>query len=244
MAFEIYNADALLKLSDIKDKSIDLIFSDLPQGITKNYWDKPIDLKSLWSHCERIIKTNGAIIFMTNQPYTSSVVQSNLKMFKYSMVYEKTSAGNFLNAKKQPLRSHEDILIFYKKQPTYNPQKTTGHPRKISTAHHKRNCVKTTNYNDHGFVDYDSTERYPKSILRFKKDVQKSKLNATQKPVDLVKWFINTFTNEGDTVLDLCMGSGTTIIASEETHRYGIGIEKYLNEFEKAKNRIYYSKLK
>ena len=230
--------DCLTQMYGITDNSMDMIFMDLPQEITKNKWDVIIPFEPLWKHCERIIKERGIIIVMANQPFTSAVVMSNPKLFKYSMVWEKTTPTGFLNAKKMPLRSHEDILIFYKKTPVYYPQKTTGHPRKVSTAHHKRNSVKTDNYGQHGLIGYDSTERYPKSILKFKSDKQKSSFNATQKPVELVEWFLKSFTKEDDEVLDPCVGSGTTLEACRNLNRNGIGFEKTLTEFEKAKIRL------
>ena len=145
---------------------------------------------------------------------------------------------DFLNAKKQPLRSHEQILVFYRKQPTYNPQKTNGHPRKVSTAIHKINCVNTTNYGKHGLTTYDSTERYPKTVLVFPSDKQKSALHPTQKPVALMEYLIRTYTNEGETVLDNCMGSGTTGVACVKTSRNFIGIELDPKYFQISRERL------
>lgn len=150
----------------------------------------------------------------------------------------KENAAIVLTSKKQPLRNHEQILVFYRKQPTYNPQKTNGHPRKVSTAAHKINCVNTTNYGEHGLTTYDSTERYPKTVLVFPSDKQSSALHPTQKPVALMEYLIKTYTNEGDTVLDNCMGSGTTGVACANLGRNFIGIEKDRKYFEIAKTRL------
>jgi len=163
---------------------------------------------------------------------------SNEKMHRYNIIWEKTTPTGHLNAKKMPLRSHEDMLVFYKKLPTYNPQKTTGHERKISTAHHKRDSKKTTNYGAHGLTAYDSTERYPKSVWKFATDKQKTALHPTQKPLNLIKELILTFSNEGDLVLDNCVGSGTTIEACLQIKRNFIGIEKDPIIYETALNRI------
>lgn len=230
--------DCLEKLKLITAKSMDMVFGDLPQGITKNKWDVIIPFEPMWIELERIIKDNGVIILMGNQPFTSALLMSNKKLFRYSMVWEKSTPTGFLNAKRMPLRSHEDILIFYKKPPIYYPQKTTGHPRKVSSAHHKRNSVKTENYGSHGLVSYDSTERYPKSILKFKTDKQHSSKNATQKPVALMELFIKSFTKEGDNMVDFCMGSGTFLEAAKNTNRNCIGIEKNEIEFNKAAERL------
>jgi site-specific DNA-methyltransferase (adenine-specific) len=235
---ELYYGDCLDIMNNIDDESIDMIFADLPYNITKNKWDIIIDPIKLWKQYERIIKSNGIIILTASQPFTSLMVNSNLKLFKYSLVWQKTTPTGHLNAKKMPMRIHEDILIFYKNPPTYNPQKTTGHIRKVSTANHKRNSKKTTNYNEHGLTGYDSTERYPTSILTFATDKQKSSLHPTQKPVSLLEYLIKTYTNEGDIVLDNVAGSGTTGVACDNLNRQFILIEKELEYVEIIKNRI------
>lgn len=222
----LYQGDCLEVMKEIKDKSIDMILCDLPYGITaRNKWDEIIPFESLWNQYERIIKPNGSIVLTCSQPFTSMLLMSNKKLFKYSLVWQKTTPTGFLNAKKMPLRTHEDILVFYKSLPTYNPQKTTGHKRKVSKAEHKINCVKTTDYGEHGLTTYDSTERYPTSVLSFSTDKQKSALHPTQKPVALFEWLIKTYTNEGELVLDNCIGSGTTAIACINTKRNFIGFE-------------------
>lgn len=235
---ELYHGDCLDVMNNIDDESINMIFADLPYNITKNKWDIIIDPIKLWKQYERIIKPNGIIILTASQPFTSLMVNSNLKLFKYSLVWQKTTPTGHLNAKKMPMRIHEDILIFYKNHPTYNPQKTTGHIRKVSTANHKRNSKKTTNYNEHGLTGYDSTERYPTSVLTFATDKQKSSLHPTQKPVRLLEYLIKTYTNDGDLVLDNVAGSGTTGLACDNLNRQFILIEKELKYIEIIKNRI------
>ena len=212
-------------MKDIPDKSIDMILCDLPYGTTKNKWDSIIDLDELWNHYNRIIKDNGAIVLTAQTPFDKVLGVSNLKMLKYEWIWEKTSATGHLNAKKMPMKAHENILVFYKKPPTYNPQKTTGHERKVSTAKHKRNSKNSSNYGESSATTYDSTERYPRSVQLFSTDKQKSSLHPTQKPVALFEYLVKTYTNEGDLVLDNCMGSGTTAVACMNTNRNYIGFE-------------------
>jgi len=186
----------------------------------------------------RVAKENTAIVLTAIQPFSSACVLSNPDMFKYEWIWSKTHSTGFLNAKKQPLRSHEQVLVFYRKQPTYNPQKTSGHLRKVSTAAHKINCVNTTNYGEHGLTSYDSTERFPRTVLVFPSDKQKSALHPTQKPVALMAYLIRTYTNADETVLDNCMGSGTTGVACVETGRKFIGIELDPKYFQISQERL------
>jgi len=226
-------------LPNIPDKSVDLIFSDMPYNITaRNSWDQAIDLPRLWIEYERIIKDNGVIALWAQSPFDKILAMSNMKLYRYEWIIKKTSATGFLNAKKMPLKAHENILIFYKKLPTYNPQKTTGHPRKVSTAAHKRNCKMSTDYNEHELTTYDSTERYPIDVLEFKWDKQKSALHPTQKPVAACEYIIKTYTNRGGLVLDSFMGAGTTGVAAQNLGRGFIGMENDKTMFEIAKNRI------
>lgn len=230
---KIYNEDCLEGMKKIDDKSVDCIITDLPYGQTsRNKWDSVIPFEPLWKQYERVIKDNGAIILFANGMFTADLMQSNRKLWKYNLIWEKTQPTGFLNAKKMPLRSHEDICIFYKKLPTYHPQKTTGHPRKVSKAEHKTNCKETTDYGEHGLTTYDSTERYPKSVWTFAKDIQKSALHPTQKPVALIEELIKTYTNPGDLVLDSCAGSCTTAVAAMNTNRNYICFEKDKDIFE------------
>lgn len=224
---EVYNGDCLELMSFIPNKSIDMILADLPYGTTNCKWDSIIDLDELWIHYKRLIKDNGVIVLFAQTPFDKVLGCSNLKWLKYEWIWEKTQATGHLNAKKMPMRSHENILIFYKKQPTYNPIKTYGHKRKVSTAHHKRNTSTGEIYNKcDNFRDYDSTERYPRTIQVFASDKQKLNLHSTQKPLALCEYLIKTYTNEGDLILDNVAGSGTTLVAAKNLNRNFIGIEK------------------
>ncbi|MEK4754831.1 site-specific DNA-methyltransferase [Priestia sp. FSL R5-0597] len=222
---QIYQRDCLLGMEKIPDCSIDMILCDLPYGTTRNKWDSIIPLDELWKQYNRIIKENGAIILTAQTPFDKVLGMSNLKMLRYEWIWEKTSASGHLNAKKMPMKAHENILVFYKKLPIYNPIKTTGHVRKVSKAEHKVNCVKSSNYNDYGLSTYDSTERYPRSVQVFPTDKQKEALHPTQKPIALFEYLIKTYTNEGDVILDNCIGSGTTAVAAVNTNRKWIGFE-------------------
>lgn len=210
---KIFNEDCLTGMNKIPNKSIDMILCDLPYGTTKNSWDKVIDLKKLWVQYNRIIKDNGAIVLFAQSPFDKILACSNLKMFRYEWIWEKTHTTGFLNASKCPLKSHENILVFYKKLPTYNPIMTKGH-RKVSRAAHKTNCMQSSNYGKQMHTkDYDSDERFPTTILRFKADKQTNNLHPTQKPIELLRYLIKTYTNENEVVLDNCMGSGSTAVA-------------------------------
>lgn len=235
---KLINGDCLQAMNDIPNQSIDMILCDLPYGTTKNKWDSVIDLNALWEQYCRIIKDNGAIVLFAQTPFDKVLGSSNLKMLKYEWIWEKTQATGHLNAKKMPMKAHENILVFYKKPPTYNPQKTTGHERKVSKAEHKVNSKKTTNWGEYGLTTYDSTERYPRDVLKFPKDIQKSALHPTQKPVALLQYLIRTYTNEGNVVLDNTMGSGSTGVAAVLSNREFIGIELDVTYFDIAKQRI------
>lgn len=230
--------DSIEEMKLIPDKSIDFICCDLPYEKTKNKWDSLIPFQPLWEQYERIIKDNGCIALFGQDKFSAKLMLSNEKLHRYNLIWEKTTPTGHLNAKKMPMRSHEDILIFYKKLPVYNPQKTIGHERKVITAKHKRNSKKSTNYGEHGLTTYDSTERYPKSVWKFATDKQKEALHPTQKPILLLEELIKTYSNEGDTVLDNAFGSGTTAIACINTNRNFIGIDNDDNYFNIAKKRV------
>ena len=235
---KIYNEDCLEGMKRIADKSVDMILCDLPYGTTRNKWDSIIPLEPLWDQYERVIKDNGAIVLTAQTPFDKVLGVSNLKLLRYEWIWEKTTSTGFLNAKKMPMKAHENILVFYKKLPTYNPQKTTGHPRKVSTAEHKVGSKATSNYGEHGLTGYDSTERYPRSVQLFSTDKQKIAIHPTQKPVALFTYLIKTYTNEGETVLDTCMGGGTTAVSCIDTDRKYIGFEIGEKEFTDANERI------
>lgn len=225
-------------MKDIKDESIDLILCDPPYGTTACKWDNIIPFNLMWVEINRIIKPNGAILIFAGEPYASLLRSTNLKNYKYDWYWIKTTPTGFLNAKKQPMRNVENICVFYNKQPLYNPQMSHGHERKVSTANHKRNSKKTEDYNEHKFVSYDSTDRYPLQTLNFSTDKQKCSYHPTQKPVALLEYLIKTYTNENETVLDFTMGSGSTGVACVNTNRNFIGIELDEKYFEIAKERI------
>ena len=235
---KIYNEDCLEGMKRIPDKSVDMILCDLPYGTTRNKWDSIIPLEPLWDQYERVIEDNGAIVLTAQTPFDKVLGVSNLKLLRYEWIWEKTTSTGFLNAKKMPMKAHENILVFYKKLPTYNPQKTTGHPRKVSTAEHKVGSKATSNYGEHGLTGYDSTERYPRSVQLFSTDKQKIAIHPTQKPVALFTYLIKTYTNEGETVLDTCMGGGTTAVSCIDTGRKYIGFEIGEKEFTDANERI------
>lgn len=222
-----YLGDCLDIMTGIDDKSVDMILADLPFGSTHCHWDSSIDLKKLWIEYERVIKDNGAIVLFAQTPFDKVLGCSNIKWLRYEWIWEKTQATGHLNAKKMPMKSHENILVFYKKLPTYNPQKTSGHERKVSTAHHKRNTSTGQIYGKcDNFSDYDSTDRYPRSIQTFSSDKQKNNLHSTQKPLSLCEYLIKTYSNENELILDNVCGSGTTGVACKNLNRNFIMIEK------------------
>jgi site-specific DNA-methyltransferase (adenine-specific) len=227
--------DCLELMTEIPDNSVDMICCDMPYGTTNCKWDSPIDLPRLWEQYGRIAKDNAAIVLFAQTPFDKVLGVSNLEQLRYEIIWEKPAATGFFNAKRMPLKAHENILVFYKKLPTYNPQKTTGHIRK--TAGRKEigsevygKGVKKTNY--------DSTERYPRSVQRYSKDSRIGGMHPTQKPVALIEWLIRTYTNKADTVLDNCMGSGTTGEACLNLDRRFIGMELDREYFDVASSRL------
>ncbi len=226
--------DCLDVMSEIPDCSIDLIFADLPYGTTRCRWDTEIDLDRLWEHYLRI--SNGAIVLFAQPPFDKKLGMSKIELLKYEWIWRKTHPTGHLNAKKSPLKAHENLLVFYRELPTYNPIKTTGHPRKVAT----KRSDKTPVYGDQKFKElhYDSTERYPTTVLTFPSDKQRSKLHQAQKPLDLCRYIVKTYTDPGDLVLDNVMGSGTTGVAAMLEGRRFIGIEKDPEIFQVASNRI------
>lgn len=232
----IYNNDCLQQMPNIPDGSIDMILCDLPYGCTKNKWDIIIPFEQLWKQYNRIIKQNGAIVLFGSQPFTSQLIISNMKTFRYCLVWEKNKFSDFLNAKNKPMKTNEDICIFYKKQPTYNPQYTYGDPYKRWNT--QKSVDKQTNYGEHknNVAESKDGRRLPTTVLKFNR-VERPK-HPTQKPIDLLEWLINTYTNEGDTVLDNCMGVGSTGIACKNTKRSFIGIELDNKYFEIARKSL------
>lgn len=229
----LLHGDCLELMKDISDKSIDMILCDLPYGTTRNKWDSVIPVDLLWSQYKRIIKDNGAIVLFSQMPFSAKLVCSNYKNFRYEWIWQKTESTGFLNAKKMPLKSHENILVFYRKCPIYNPQMAIGTPYK-----YKKDGISSTNYGDsNGTKSLIENEgkRYPKSVITFKKE---KGYHPTQKPVPLLEYLIKTYTNKDDIVLDNCMGSGSTGIACINTNRRFIGMELDEKYFNIAKERI------
>lgn len=215
--------------------TLDAIFIDFPYGTTRAKWDTPINLEIFWENAWKLLKPNGVVICTAQVPFNIILGSSQLKHLKYEWIWEKTSATGHLNAKKMPMKAHENVMIFYKKLPTYNPQKTYGHKRKVASKESKAKCVDRGNqredyiYNKESvdnLTGYDSTERYPRTVLKFASDKQKNSLHPTQKPESLVKYFLETYTNEGDIVGDFCAGSGTTGKVCQDINRNCILIEK------------------
>ena len=244
MKSEVIYGDCLEKMKNIPNKSIDLILCDLPYGTTACRWDTIIPFDKLWEQYKRIIKDNGTIVLTSAQPFTTKLINSNIEMFKYCWIWNKGKGSNFVMVKKQPLRIHEEILIFGGNQ--YNPQMT-----KTEKTRDRRNenWLKKGTINRDGATtpkgivsyskDYNPNLLYPKSIIKINNHLQKDKrFHPTQKPVALMEYLIKTYTNEGDLVLDNCMGSGTTGVACKNLNRDFIGMELDEKYFNIAKERI------
>jgi len=228
--------DCLVAMKEIEDGSVDMVLADPPYGTTACKWDSIIPLEPMWEQLKRVIKPNGAIIMTASQPFTTTLISSNMKMFKYCWVWEKNFSTNFLHAKRQPMRKHEDILCFYRKPGSYYPIKSTGHvPTQSAKGSSKGKLWHGENNRDYAGGD---TERFPTSVLKFDAVDPKQRVHQTQKPVALMEYLIKTYTNEGETVLDFTMGSGTTGVACANLNRDFIGIEKDLDYFNIAKERI------
>lgn len=234
----LYNDDCFNILPNIPDKSVDMICCDLPYGTTKCKWDVVLPFDKLWEQYERIIKDDGAIVLFSKQPFTSKLVMSNPEMFRYELIWEKTRAGNSMQVTKQPSAIHENIEVFYKKQPTYNDLKFKVDEKYID----KRKSINDSFYKSEHYSGVmkrkaDDGWRHPQSVLPFNSVWEKG-MHPTQKPIELIEWLVKSYTNEGDLVLDNCMGSGTCGVACVNLNRSFIGIEKEENYFKIAKERI------
>lgn len=237
---ELHCGDCFDVLPTIDTGSIDLVCADVPYGTTECKWDSVLDLERMWLELYRVAKENAAIIIFSAQPFTSVLVASNLKHWRSEWIWEKGNATGFLNAKRQPLRAHENIEVFYRRQPTYNPQCTHGHERRTS----KRKSVNSVCYGKaFTLTEYDSTSRYPRDVQFFSSDKQKGNFHSTQKPVALLRYLIETYSNPGETVLDFTMGSGTAGVACQKASRNFIGIEKDSAIYQVACHRTEYSNL-
>lgn len=238
--YTLYNEDCLIAMKNIPDSSVDMILTDLPYGVTDCEYDSVIAFDKLWKEYKRISKEDTPILlFGDGNIFTAELILSNKSWFKYNWILKKVYATGFLNAKKQPLREYETISVFYKKQCTYNPQmvKYEG-PLRTNKVKDGKLGTLIDNNEKKPFEYQDKGVRYPLQIVQFKRDILTSNLHPTQKPVALMEYLVKTYTNEGDTVLDFTMGSGTTGVACKNLNRNFIGIELDKNYFEIAKDRI------
>ncbi len=230
----LHLGDCLDILPTLADNSVDMVLVDLPYGTTACKWDSIIPLDKLWEQYNRICREDGAMVFTAAQPFTTILAASNLENFRYEWIWEKPQGTNPMNAKVMPLKSHENILVFYRKKPVYNPQMWYSTPYSgFSSDESKIGEVYGSAKSKHR--DNPDGSRYPKTVLRFK---QQKGFHPTQKPIELMEYLIKTYTNQGDTVLDNTMGSGTTGVACMNTSRNFIGIEKEEQYFKIAENRI------
>lgn len=235
MSVTLMLGDCLEAMKAVPDCSVDMVLADLPYGTTQCSWDVVIPFEDLWREYLRIAKPEAAIVLCAAQPFSSMVVASNPKHYRYEWIWEKGNATGFLNAKKQPLRSHESAQVFYRKQPIYNPQMSTGHERKTS----KRKTVNSECYGKAlTLTEYDSTDRYPRSVQFFSSDKQSGSFHPTQKPVAWMEFLIKTYSNQGSLIMDNTMGSGTTGVACVNLGRRFIGIDRDEKYFQIAKDRI------
>ena len=237
--YKLYHGDCLEIMKQIPDGSVDMILCDLPYGTLKLKWDSVIPFDEMWEQYERIIKPNGAIVLFGSQPFTSNLIMSNLKLFKYEIIWDKVNISNPMLSKKQPLKSHENICVFYKKQPTYNPQMSEGVKWSRGGSGAKLSKHNAFDINIKRECKSDKTNlKYPKTIWVESNSNRNNRLHPTQKPVELLERLINTYTNENDCILDNCMGSGSTGVAALLCNRRFIGIELNEKYFNIAKDRI------
>ena len=234
--FRLINGECLEEMSKIPDGSIDMILCDLPYGITKNKWDHVIPFDGLWDQYNRVIKDNGAIVLFGSQPFTSMLIMSNQKYFRYCMVWEKNKFSDFLNARRKPMKTNEDLCVFYKKQPVYNPQYWYGNP--YVRWNTQKAVDKQTNYGTHKKnISQSDGKRLPTTVLRFNRVERPD--HPTQKPVELLEWLIKTYTNEGNLILDNCMGVGSTGVACKNIGRRFVGIELDRKYYDVAIGKIH-----
>jgi site-specific DNA-methyltransferase (adenine-specific) len=217
------HGDCLELLATLPDGEVDMVLSDPPYGVTRNRWDCQIDMKQLWPELIRVTKDNAAIIMTAAPPYDKVLACSNLKLFRYDWVWEKGNATGHLNAKRMPLKAHENVLVFYKRPPIYCPQKTVGH--KPVNAFYSRHSGNNYGAAETSTKGGGNTTRYPRTVQRFKSDKQTNNRHPSQKPLALLQYMLRTYTKPGDLVLDFCMGSGSTGEACRNEGRQFIGIE-------------------
>jgi site-specific DNA-methyltransferase (adenine-specific) len=231
----LQHGDCLPLMAKMPSGSVDLVLADLPYGTTQCRWDSPLPLEQLWAEYERLCR--GTIVLFAQTPFDKVLGASNIKKLRYEWIWEKGNASGHLNANRAPMKCHENILVFSNKAPTYNPIKTSGHVRKAAV---KRRGDTTPVYGKQDFdeLSYDSTDRYPRDVIRFASEKQRGSVHPTQKPVALCEYLIRTHSNEGEIVLDNCMGSGTTGVAAVTAGRRFIGMELEREWFDVAKARL------
>lgn len=244
---QLFNGDCLEVMKSIPDKSIDMVLCDLPYGTTACKWDNVIPFEPMWEQYDRITKKNAAILLFSAQPFTTDLICSNRKNFRYEIIWQKTQVSGFLNANKMPLRAHENILVFYKNLPTYNPIKTSVNRKDMGRVKPGGNVIRSQQYgvNINRTIWVETGLRYPTDVIKFSnwngtlfgKNVSHIK-HPTAKPVDLLEYLIKSYSNPGDTILDNCMGSGSTGVACVNTNRDFIGIELDDEYFSISKDRI------
>lgn len=240
MNYEIFNEDCLEGMKKISDGSVDLVLTDLPFGTTESHFDNKIPFAPMWQHFWRVAKKNAAVVLFSQMPFGSDLIQSQRKLFRYEIIWEKPKATGILNSHKMPLRCHENILIFYRKLPTYNPQWTYGKPysqiqQSIGTSYGWRRCRE-----ERKLTVSEDGRRYPRDIQKFNQPIcsHEKTFHPTQKPTDLLEYLIRTYTDEGETVLDATMGSGSTGVACVNTNRNFIGFELEQKFYDIALKRI------
>lgn len=232
MSIQLINGDCLEEMKSIPSRSVDMVLADPPYGITQNPWDEVISFDDMWKSLKRVVKINGAICLFGAQPFTTKLIASNYNMFKYCWIWKKSRVVNHLNAKKQPMRSVEDVCVFYREQPLYQPQNL-----KIFNKPINKGIELSTNYGYVKSCNYVQMHtNYPTEIVKILS--VSDTIHPTQKPVKLMEYFIKTYTKSGETVLDFAMGVGTTGEACQNLDRKFIGIEKYRKYFELAKTLI------
>lgn len=235
---QLYNQDCLETMQEIETGSIDLLLQDMPYGVTQNDWDKIPELEIMWKEWLRITKPNGAMVFTAQQPFSTDLICSNRTDFRYDLIWEKSRTTGFLNANRQPMRNHEHILLFYREQPVFNPQKTKGSPNHISNGKISSKGANNNYGNFEPLARYRTEDKFPKSVIFFEQNDPNVIIHPTQKPIDLFRWIINSYSNENDLVFDGYSGSGTTAAACIKEKRRFIGSELSKEYFDKSVERL------
>lgn len=234
MSVQLLHGDCLELMKEIPDGSVDMVLCDLPYGTTRNKWDSVIQFEPLWDEYLRVCKPNAAIVLFSQMPFTATLVNSCRDLFRYEWIWQKTQGTGHLNAKKMPMKIHENVLVFYRNLPVYNPQWGSGDPYTATYSTHSSNYGKQRD----NITTVNDGKRYPTDVIQFPKQASDRHLHPTQKPVTLLEYLVKTYTNPGDLVLDNCMGSGSTGVACINTGRRFIGMELDKGYFDIAVNRI------